>query len=722
MKFISSKLLILFFFIYFLLSFPLYSKATTDPIVVPEQFTEISLTKELHIYLDNNSEMPDEEILQKQEEFLSLQEANVSGDLSDVTYWIKVTLLDEASFNRELLLELKKPHLSSVELFSVKNESLLLEEKMGYQYPFNMREIDHRNLVFPLQLSSQQAETFYLKIKTNSFFQAPVSLWEPIAFSAANYEAQTLFGIYYGVMLAMIAYNSFLFLSLKDRAYLYYICFIMGFMMLQLIWDGFAFQWLWGDYPWFALRSNAFFIIWNSLFSLQFAKHFLQLKTYAPYLNKIANIFITICSILLFVPFILDVTTSTRISMLLATVFVILLITTVMKVRLYTREAKFFILAWSLLFFGVIINLLAAYKVIPLTPIALYAPKIGSLVVVIVLSLGLADKIKRITAEKEREARKYYIQTLLQNSFSQLGKIKDFPTLIERGLQSLMAVTKYEKGIYLVYENEEWKLIKKTSEDITINQPIPLYKPSLEKKLTNLDIHPEAFGIEDDINTLFCIPITTEQHTGMFVVYSEEWTELQSFEEDIIFPSFTEQLTLFISNIKDYQLLKETVMYDHLTKVFTRKYFIENADDLIVHAFQSEQPISLLLLDIDHFKQVNDNYGHAIGDLAIQFVAKNIQEVCKENGIVGRFGGEEFIVLLPNTTNKQASQIAEKLINAHRQQPFVLENGPSLSITISIGVCTSDQYLMSLEDMFQCADEALYEAKNQGRNQVVVYS
>ncbi|WP_078381862.1 sensor domain-containing diguanylate cyclase [Sutcliffiella halmapala] len=723
MKVTSHNFLILFFFFLVLfLTAPPSTSASTNHIVLPKEFAELSVTNQLEIYIDKNSNISNDEILSNRENFLPLQEANVSGDLSDVTYWIKLPLVNSATFDREVLLELKKPHLSSVELYSVKNDALHLEETIGYRYPFKVRMIEHRNMVFPLQLLPEQTEIFYLKIKTDSFFQAPISIWEPIAFASANYTAQTFFGLFYGIMIAMIIYNSFLFLSLKEKTYLYYILFIVGFTVLQFIWDGFAFQWLWGDFPWFALRSNSFFIIWSSLFSLQFANHFLQLKNCAPILHKLTNVFIVTSSLLLAMPFILSIKTATMISMLVASLFIILIIAIALKVRLYTREAKFFIIAWSLLLIGVILNLLAGYKLIPLTPLSLYAPKIGALVVVLVLSLGLADRIKRITLEKEQESRKYYIQTLLQSSFNQLAKVNTWDSLVKCALESLISMTKYEKGFYLTYENERWELITKTDEQITINQPISIHEKFLEKTLTIKDIDPTIFGIQSKSQSFFSIPILTAQHTGMFVIYSEEKNELPTFEANIIIPTFTEQLTLLINNLFNYQSLKESAMYDHLTRVCNRKYFMEEATEILSQTAKSNHPSSLLLIDIDHFKRVNDTYGHTVGDQALTFVAQKISTVCNEKGIVGRFGGEEFIVILPNTTYTQASLIANKLIEAHHFHPFILNSGKPLWLTISIGVCSNQQKNLSLQEMIQYADEALYQAKEKGRDQVVLYS
>jgi diguanylate cyclase (GGDEF)-like protein len=124
------------------------------------------------------------------------------------------------------------------------------------------------------------------------------------------------------------------------------------------------------------------------------------------------------------------------------------------------------------------------------------------------------------------------------------------------------------------------------------------------------------------------------------------------------------------------------------------------------------------MLDLDYFKKINDQYGHAIGDQVLKQVGKLVQTVCCENQICGRFGGEEFIVGFPNTPLKKAK---EKLEELRTKTLKISDNFPTieLKISLSIGLCANNQH-SDIDSMIKCADEALYVAKNQGRNQLVV--
>ena len=678
----------------------------TDHVVIPDSLKELDLSHQLQVYLDQDH-LSGDQILSKSDEFVPLSESDPSGDISDAVYWLKVDLTNDLDRQRDALLEIKKPHLSSVTLYTLRNDRLQKEETIGYRYPFDKRNYKHRNLVFPLNLQPDASTTIFLKIETDSFFQAPVSLWDPIAFSEANYMNQSIHGIFYGIMLAMIVYNTFLFLSLKEKSYLYYILFVSGFTMMQAIWDGFAFQFLWGDFPWWALRSNSFFIIWTSLFALLFAKHFLQLKEHSPLLHKVISFFNVMCALCLVLPFFVNIGTMTMISTVMATGFVLFLISIAVTVRLKTREAKFYLTAWSLLFIGVLLNILAAFQLLPLTDLTLYAPKIGIVFEVLVLSLGLADRIKRIRKEKAYETKKYYVHTLLQHAVNRMTEMEDLTSLSKEGLHCLMDITHFEKGFYLTKEGTRWKVLSKVNvtenlEDFYIDQ----YE-SFQNGST---------GILDA--STFTVPVSSRSHTGCFVIWSSQEEVDLSIMESFL-PAFIEQFSALVAQKEYLDELKKSARVDDLTNLLNRKYFLEKVNDMYTGA----EPSSLLLIDIDHFKSINDRYGHLIGDEAIIFATDLIKKVFHEKGIVGRFGGEEFIVFLKNVEEHEALEWTHQLLDVFREEGLNLRDGTSIYLTISIGFCSSQPAnLLSIDEMIQRADEQLYQAKRNGRDQVAVCS
>ena len=134
------------------------------------------------------------------------------------------------------------------------------------------------------------------------------------------------------------------------------------------------------------------------------------------------------------------------------------------------------------------------------------------------------------------------------------------------------------------------------------------------------------------------------------------------------------------------------------------------------------KPVSLLVIDVDHFKPINDTYGHDAGDVVLQELAKRIVGCVRGIDVACRYGGEEFVLLMPNTDSELASMIAERLREDIEDHPIVIDEktGKEIRITVSIGIATSEAGdNQTAQQLLKRADDALYEAKNQGRNQVV---
>jgi diguanylate cyclase (GGDEF)-like protein len=171
-------------------------------------------------------------------------------------------------------------------------------------------------------------------------------------------------------------------------------------------------------------------------------------------------------------------------------------------------------------------------------------------------------------------------------------------------------------------------------------------------------------------------------------------------------------------------LLQEEVMelsrHDSLTGVYRRGYLIELAEREISVARRSHRPLALVMLDLDHFKRVNDTYGHAIGDRVIQHFARSCMETLRDVDHFGRIGGEEFVCVLPDSSEQDAMACAERLRRNVEALSVDTPQGP-LRFTVSIGVSLFDAGMHAgWKDLLKDADDALYRAKREGRNRVVL--
>lgn len=179
--------------------------------------------------------------------------------------------------------------------------------------------------------------------------------------------------------------------------------------------------------------------------------------------------------------------------------------------------------------------------------------------------------------------------------------------------------------------------------------------------------------------------------------------------------STNEELVKTQTNLDEVFVLANT---DPLTNLSNRRNAMEQFDLLIDEAYKNDWCLGVIMLDIDHFKQVNDNFGHQAGDIVLKEVSELLQKNARDNDFVGRIGGEEFLILCQNSDVDTTHKVAERIRRNVEQKIFYYEEEQSIQVTISLGFCSAVPQLNSREKLIKIADNALYQAKGSGRNQV----
>lgn len=172
---------------------------------------------------------------------------------------------------------------------------------------------------------------------------------------------------------------------------------------------------------------------------------------------------------------------------------------------------------------------------------------------------------------------------------------------------------------------------------------------------------------------------------------------------------------------QNVQSSMEMAIFDPLTKLHNRRYLTSQLASMINDGLTRGAPISFLILDVDFFKKVNDTYGHDAGDEVLMETASRLRRRIRGIDILARFGGEEFVVVMPETDRFAATRVAERLRQAIESDPFTIHKGArQISVTASFGLAVMEGRVETAEGLAKRADEALYEAKRQGRNRVIL--
>ena len=213
---------------------------------------------------------------------------------------------------------------------------------------------------------------------------------------------------------------------------------------------------------------------------------------------------------------------------------------------------------------------------------------------------------------------------------------------------------------------------------------------------------------------------STNRVLGTFAIYHSKPSVPNSSDIERI--NFAANLaSIAIENRNTRFELEHRAYSDYLTNLPNRRYFIEQAELELSRYQRYGEEFSLVMFDIDNFKQINDKYGHNIGDLVLQNIAKICRLLLRDIDLIGRIGGEEFAIILPQTNMQEASNVAKKLRIAISKEKIIVNKEVSFNFTASFGITSANKY-KSIDDLLIQSDLALYEAKNNGRNQVCVYN
>jgi diguanylate cyclase (GGDEF)-like protein len=224
------------------------------------------------------------------------------------------------------------------------------------------------------------------------------------------------------------------------------------------------------------------------------------------------------------------------------------------------------------------------------------------------------------------------------------------------------------------------------------------------------------------------VPLKTEQRIMGVLNLTDKTTGEAFNEEDLqLAQAFATHAVAVLERValsEQMDKLKKLSITDDLTGLLNRRYLLDRMEEEISRSQRYNRQMSVLMLDLDHFKQFNDNFGHPTGDRILEGVAVTIMNSIRTIDIAARYGGDEFVVVLPETDTGMALLIAERLRSSIAETPpvAVRDSASPLRLTVSIGIACCPQHSATVEGLLKCVDEALYRAKDKGKNRTELCS
>jgi len=249
------------------------------------------------------------------------------------------------------------------------------------------------------------------------------------------------------------------------------------------------------------------------------------------------------------------------------------------------------------------------------------------------------------------------------------------------------------------------------------------FSPQRKPRLLKYSPHQHAylFPEQDDLGSVALLPLMRQNHLfGCLNLGSRNASRFQGQIGTLFLEHLAAVVSACIENARLHEHIKLVGLHDALTGINNRRFFDQRLSEEVSRAQRSGSPLSCLFIDLDHFKRVNDQYGHQAGDAVLKQVSRLLSDRLRQTDVLARYGGEEFIILLADTAREDAALIAEQIRDRVAKAHLVIPSGKTLNITLSIGVATMlvPGTIKDGRQLIAMADQAVYAAKLSGRNRV----
>ncbi len=472
-----------------------------------------------------------------------------SFGFNSTSYWARFSVRNDLQRDERWFLELEYPHMDVFEVYYYEPDGTAVRKQSGDIYKFSRRELQFRNFVFSIPVPRGKKKTVYLHFAGSCSKQFPLTLWTPEAFAEKALHEKLLLGLYYGIILVMMFYNLILFFFIKDKSYLLYVIYIASYGLVQMAYNGMAFEHLWPGLPQWHNISLPFLIGLAILFMAIFTQSFLHTWEKARIMFwlliavMVIGIFTMVYSI--FGDYLTAIESAMKLMVLAA---VVIIAAAIVSVARGYRPARFFIIAWLFFLCGLVLIALNKLSIIPVMFITEYANQIGSALEVTLLSVALADRINIINQEKKEaqlatiEAQEKY-KLLVEGSSDIIFSLDEKWNFITAN-NAIMTHLKVNPGsiislnfLDLIYDETDAAVISKNlikeklGELLVKHEPLSfkiMFKSTIIAEPKEMEVRLEYINIEGK---------------------NEILGKATSVEEDVLIPFFdSEQQNFYISN------------------------------------------------------------------------------------------------------------------------------------------------------------------------------
>lgn len=527
-------------------------------------------------------------------------------------WWIKLTLQRDMRAPARWVLEVGSVTQLDLQLYQANGQGGWQLRQSGERVPFNeSRDHPYRRMVFDLPILGEQPTTFYLRAFDPAGNSFPLRIWQLDELTQLAARENLALGAIYGVVFALLLYNLFILISLRDKAYFWYVLTTAFALVFIISMTGHGAQYLWPNSPVPAWLDRITLPSLWGLFACRFTQTLLQTRIYVRWAHHLLSMACVI--------YIIAIVLNLSGQRYLAAWAIALLSLTSIPAALGSAVVR-----WRQGFFPAQLYLYG------------YGLVLGSVGILLLRTTGV-------------------LQPAEWNAYVFPLAVAAESILFSFALAYRIQILKQERAV-------------------------ALQQADREKTARLAQLQASADELQAAVTARTAELATTNE-------------QLRERERE----------------------LQHAAFHDPLTELPNRRYLVERCESALGHAERHKESVALLLIDLDHFKPINDRFGHAAGDLMLQVIAKRLREHVRLGDAVARLGGDEFAVLICGSdAESQAREIAERLL-AELSEP-VHYGAERLRVTISIGVALYPRHAQNFTGLYKIADHALYRVKELGRS------
>jgi two-component system NtrC family sensor kinase len=386
------------FLVIFIIVFTAFNTFSKD-IIIENSNKKLSIGKDLLYHLDAKKELTIQNI-EKRTDFTPSIRSVPNFGVGDFAVWIKFTIFNQSN-DSKIMLQIDHPVLDDITLYS-KTKSGFDQSKQGEAYSFFTRKYNDPSFIFTLNILPGSKHTYYLRIASSDNIQVPIFVGSEKTILEDSNSKFLISGLYLGVMFSMLLYNLFIYFTVRDDSYLYYVVYLVLVILTQASIQGFSFKYLWPGSSQLALYSSFLFPPLVGISGLQFERYFLKTKEWLPKTDKISVIFILLYLISIVLSLFSQFKFAFNLIEITASTVSLYMFYMAVKISYKGyRPARFFLISWSVFLIGIIIYTLKDFGILPYNDFTYYTMPFGSALEVTLLSFALADKINTYRKEKE---------------------------------------------------------------------------------------------------------------------------------------------------------------------------------------------------------------------------------------------------------------------------------------------------------------------------------